>query len=505
MLPGLKAYFDNSAARDISLVSFMRQFPDIQEKDRIISTWTGSLSYLLQHSTSEKRQLYTTLSKYTPEELIRIVDDELQEREHDRTLVSIVSRQELAASRSHTKQVEKRFNDGMLHFQRSSAVLFSHDDEDDQFQVQDAYKVLEGQTKAPAQGKASRKASSSKKRDREDEMKANNGEHRLGHGTSMSALVDLDAPDGMPPTQGPRKANTAGRISQVREDERGDSLVVQSNRAVLETTMAAYALFNQRVDWDDEIVDKFNQYTDEHQGQSDIGEDYIMDITAGSSLVKSFPDDVYNMVMADAPTLPRNFPELEELKELIGDKSTFLSLQELVYNVPLNTKVRRFVYAGVQGYSKYFPRNTHLPDKDERQLMIDIIDPVLQGALDVFDISRDVSEIAILGSGERRNYVKNPTEKIDRCKRADFVGYDNGDRQLLLAECSTMYETDARKLLADRWKLSRAMKDTFDSTMKKCAERVQPHSQFSVFGLQLSGRSSPFFKWIFAVFIASGS
>ncbi|KAF9346497.1 hypothetical protein BGX34_003852 [Mortierella sp. NVP85] len=272
------------------------------------------------------------------------------------------------------------------------------------------------------------------------------------------------------------------------ENSAGSMVLPTSSPVLPTTTMAAYALYNQRIDWNDQVITAFDQYVNEHQDLSDVGGDFIMDITAGSSLVKSLPDHIYGLVESDAPTLPDSFAELVELNELISGKSSFQALQDLVYSIPLNTKVRRFLYASVQGYAKYFPRHSHLPDKDERQLMIDVVDPVLQGAFDVFDMSRNVSEVAIVGSGERRNLEKTSTEKIDRCKRADFVGYDHYGRQIVLAECSTLYETDTRKLWADRWKLSRAMKDTLDSTMKKYGESVRPHSRFSVFGIQTFGQ-----------------
>ncbi|KAG0209978.1 hypothetical protein BGX31_002013 [Mortierella sp. GBA43] len=207
-------------------------------------------------------------------------------------------------------------------------------------------------------------------------------------------------------------------------------------------------------------------------------QDFIMDVTAGSALAKSLPDDTYNLVVSDIPTMPNSFVELEELNQLIHGKSSFQALQDLVYSIPLNTKARRYLYASVQGDSKYLPRYSHLPGKDERQLMIDVVDPVLQGTFDVFGMPRDLLE-------ERRNLVKHTTERIDRCKSADFVGYDNCSRQLVLAECST--KTDTRKQWADRWKLSRAMRDTFDSSMKKYGERVRPHSRFSVFGIHMLG------------------
>ncbi|KAF9577097.1 hypothetical protein BGW38_007913, partial [Lunasporangiospora selenospora] len=110
MYPGLKEYLDDSASRDISLVSFMKRFSDIHDKDRIINIWTGAMLYLKRHSSLEKRQLYQSLCKSTTLEIKKIVEKELHEREHDYTLVIHASRQELAASRMHTKQVEERFD-----------------------------------------------------------------------------------------------------------------------------------------------------------------------------------------------------------------------------------------------------------------------------------------------------------------------------------------------------------------------------------------------------------
>ncbi|KAK3822218.1 MAG: hypothetical protein JOS17DRAFT_324499 [Linnemannia elongata] len=75
-----------------------------------IRTWRGALSYLQRHSSPQNRQLYGTLCKHTLVELEKIVDKELHKREHDYALLVNVSRQEPAASRMHTKQVQERFN-----------------------------------------------------------------------------------------------------------------------------------------------------------------------------------------------------------------------------------------------------------------------------------------------------------------------------------------------------------------------------------------------------------
>ncbi|KAF9374257.1 hypothetical protein CPC16_001399, partial [Podila verticillata] len=96
--------------------------------DRIIKTWRGALSYLQQHSSLEKRQLYGTLREYTSVELEKIVDKELQEREHDYTLLVNASRQELAASHMHTKQVEERFEADIISALNDDTCSHIYDD-----------------------------------------------------------------------------------------------------------------------------------------------------------------------------------------------------------------------------------------------------------------------------------------------------------------------------------------------------------------------------------------
>ncbi|KAF9928371.1 hypothetical protein FBU30_002409 [Linnemannia zychae] len=79
ILSGPKEYFENSATCDISLASFMKHFIDIQDKDRFVRPWRGSLSLLQQHSSLEKCQLYGNLCTFTHAEIEKIVDKELQE------------------------------------------------------------------------------------------------------------------------------------------------------------------------------------------------------------------------------------------------------------------------------------------------------------------------------------------------------------------------------------------------------------------------------------------
>ncbi|KAF9951764.1 hypothetical protein BGZ65_005762, partial [Modicella reniformis] len=46
-----------------------------------------------------------------------------------------------------------------------------------------------------------------------------------------------------------------------------------------------------------------------------------------------------------------------------------------------------------------------------------------------------------------------------------------------------IYEKDIRKFKEDRWKLARAMKDSWDSAVRKLAKDYRPHEGLSVYGL----------------------
>ncbi|KAF8925453.1 hypothetical protein BGZ47_003254 [Haplosporangium gracile] len=66
--------------------------------------------------------MYTTLRKFTRVELEKIVDKELQEREHDYTVLA-------NASRMHTKQVEQRFD--AAREACTTQTVIEHEEEED--------------------------------------------------------------------------------------------------------------------------------------------------------------------------------------------------------------------------------------------------------------------------------------------------------------------------------------------------------------------------------------
>ncbi|KAF9163905.1 hypothetical protein DFQ26_002018 [Actinomortierella ambigua] len=178
----------------------------------------------------------------------------------------------------------------------------------------------------------------------------------------------------------------------------------------------------------------FDQYADEHQGRSDVSEDFIMDLTADSSFASSLPGDIADLVLADHPSLPITFPELAELTQLIGGRSSFQDIRDLIYSTPINTNVRHFLYASVDGYADYFRSYAHQP-------LVRIIHTMLNDALRVLAMP-------------------------EHMQVSNFALYDSRYCELVLVEYSSMYQSDMGRFVAERWRLSRAMKHAFDLTIK---------------------------------------
>ncbi|KAF8933202.1 hypothetical protein BGZ58_006507 [Dissophora ornata] len=190
-----------------------------------------------------------------------------------------------------------------------------------------------------------------------------------------------------------------------------------------------------------------------------------MDLTTDSPFLKEVDDKEFDVILKDIPSLSGNL-EMKELDELLDEQRSYEELQDKVFNTPPNTPVRRFLFRVVDSYSRYFPKHSYIPR----------------------------IEIAIIGTGERRNASMDPTDKMKKCKRADITGNDTRGNQVFLAECSMLYEKDIRKKREDRRKLARSMKDSWDSAAKKLAESHLPHDDLSVFGLQFFDEKLTFLK-----------
>ncbi|KAG0280741.1 hypothetical protein BGZ95_008888 [Linnemannia exigua] len=254
-----------------------------------------------------------------------------------------------------------------------------------------------------------------------------------------------------------------------------------------------FALLNQRTQWSS-ILPNFHEYRQEQNWTLDLSPDGIMDLTLGSRFIATLDDRDLEAILEDQPALTEEFKELAELDELLGDNCSFETISERVFNTPLNTPVKRFLYGIVHAYSRYFPRKTAIPALEEKQGMFAILCPYIQGALDVYHIESFMSEIAITASGERKNAHKDYGERMEKSRRADMIAVDSEDNQIFLSECSSIYEKDKRKFVEDKWKLGRAMKDSWDSTVRKVVQSYHPHQDLATFGIQFFSHRLVFYK-----------
>ncbi|KAF9980280.1 hypothetical protein BGZ65_005318 [Modicella reniformis] len=105
MLSVHKEYFNTT--RQISIVSFMRAFPDIKDKDRLVGYWTGQVvPFLRAHPSREKFGLGAYFAKMSAYEVSSVIEEELRARLHMESLAPNVSRQERAISGQQTRRVE---------------------------------------------------------------------------------------------------------------------------------------------------------------------------------------------------------------------------------------------------------------------------------------------------------------------------------------------------------------------------------------------------------------
>lgn len=69
-----------------------------------------------------------------------------------------------------------------------------------------------------------------------------------------------------------------------------------------------------------------------------------MDLTLGSRFTATLNDHDLQTILEDQPMLMQEFKELTELDELLGEGCSFEAISERIFNTPLNTPVRRFLY-----------------------------------------------------------------------------------------------------------------------------------------------------------------
>jgi len=234
------------------------------------------------------------------------------------------------------------------------------------------------------------------------------------------------------------------------------------------TASNPYATLNQRTTWQKESVnigDLFQQHSTAPRASHDISRNRIIDITPSSPFLGNTSQEVFDAIAEDLPTLPTNtdVPELDELKGLLQQQTSFGGIRGMLWSIPLNTPVRRYLYGIMASYSQFFTNPGPIGTVIGSQVLLDPLLHIIQGALQLLKV-HEANELMIVGS--------------------DALGIP----------VSRIFETNTRKEEQDRWKLARTMKDMWDAAVRKICRTHQPHPGFAVFGLQIFGQDLTFFK-----------
>jgi hypothetical protein len=190
-----------------------------------------------------------------------------------------------------------------------------------------------------------------------------------------------------------------------------------------------------------------------------------MDITPASPFLGNTSQEEFDTIAEDLPSLPTNadVPKLDELNDLLQQHTSFGGIRGMLWSIPLNTPVRRYLYGIMASYSQFFTNPNPINTVTDGQVLIDPLRPIIQGALQLFEV-HGANEVLVVGS--------------------DTLGIP----------VSRIFETNTRKEEQDRWKLARSMKDAWDAAVRKICKTRQPHPGFAVFGLQIFGQDLKFFK-----------
>ncbi|KAF9202378.1 hypothetical protein BGZ49_007447 [Haplosporangium sp. Z 27] len=248
-----------------------------------------------------------------------------------------------------------------------------------------------------------------------------------------------------------------------------------------------FALLQQKTTWETtfDIGGYFSRIRGSLKSSFDISKDNIMDMTSASSFVMSISDEIYTEAMEDMPTLDFGLEEIKELKIIMEPECSLRSL-ETGFTSYLSILLSVDIYTELLSHI--------VPELEEKQGMFDVICPFVRGALRVFGVPSNISEIAIMATGERRNFDQNYEDRLQSCKRADIVAADKDGIQIFLAECAMLHEIDVRKFTEDRWKVARCMKDIWDFGIRRTTQIQSPHENFSTFGLHSFGRELHFLQ-----------
>ncbi|KAF9339852.1 hypothetical protein BGZ91_004444 [Linnemannia elongata] len=141
------------------------------------------------------------------------------------------------------------------------------------------------------------------------------------------------------------------------------------------------------------------------------------------------------------------------------------------------------------GYERFFRLQRSAAMSNERQVFTDLIVAALDGPLSKNDLTLRLFEVPVKGNSWRKNVGRDPlSDKTVPGRMADAVVESPTGLQLLIVETAHLDgRATTKKAASDRWKIARALRDTWLLNVREAISDEKKPSNVVVFGLQLFG------------------
>ncbi|KAF9104207.1 hypothetical protein BGX29_002238 [Mortierella sp. GBA35] len=252
---------------------------------------------------------------------------------------------------------------------------------------------------------------------------------------------------------------------------------------------------NQQSDWTEDSVDilaLFQQFAEGREDlEQDVASDGIADLTSTGTFLKTLKPNIRRSILSSVVEPPLE-PELETVMDASFDTGTasksFSDLHVELHETK-STPFARYLTEVMASYERFYkyPRSPM-----EREYTAKLILPVLEGALDFYGLPMRTFEIPLYGCQIRKNSGKSALDPTVLGHKADGVVEIDGD-QIMILEVSRMASAGPNKLLKDRYKLLRDMRDSWIHLLRTKLSQGREPGPLKMFGIQVFEQDISFF------------
>ncbi|KAG0271692.1 hypothetical protein BGZ95_000461 [Linnemannia exigua] len=248
--------------------------------------------------------------------------------------------------------------------------------------------------------------------------------------------------------------------------------------------------------WTSGNVDLVKLFRDFQQSQAtkpySLSKDGIADLTDGGEFT-SYLNDRFEPGELDAweTCLELNMDKDLELlmSDILRPHTTHKEMIEAARSDASESDFSLYLGHVLAGYERFFRLQRSAAMPNERQLFTDLIVAALDGPLAQHDLTLRLFEVPVKGNSWRKNVGRDPlSDKTVPARMADAVVESPTGLQLLIVETAHLDgRATTKKTASDRWKIARALRDTWLLNVREAISDEKKPSDVVVFGLQLFG------------------